>query len=71
MTNKMKLIFVVAAIVSGVFFMLSTPFVVDILDQVLSVVANALDLYEARTPSVLALLVISGLYLAFSQRRRS
>ena len=71
MTNKMKLIFVIAAIVSTVFLMLGTPFAVDIADQVLSAVANALGLHEAPTLSALAVLVIPGLYLAFGQRRHS
>ena len=73
MTNRMKLIFVIAGTVSAVFFVLSTPFAVDIADQVLSAVANALSLYEAPALSALAVLVIPGLYLylAFGQRRRS
>jgi hypothetical protein len=72
MTNKMRLIFVIAATVSTVFFVLmSTQFAVDIADQVLSAIANALSLHEAPTLSTLAILVITGLYLyfAFSQRR--
>jgi hypothetical protein len=53
--------------------MLGTPFAVDIADQVLAGVANALDLREVPTPSALAVLVISGLYLyfAFTERRHS
>ena len=73
MTNKMKLIFVIAGTVSAGLFVLSTPFAVDIADQVLSAVANALSLHEAPTLSALAILVIPGLYmyLAFGQRRYS
>lgn len=72
MTNKMRLIFVIAAIVSTVFTVLmSTQFAVDIADQVLSAVANALGLHEAPTLSALAVLVIPGLYLTFRQRRHS
>jgi hypothetical protein len=72
MTNKMRLIFVIAAAACAVFSVLmSTQFAVDIADQVLSAVANALGLYEAPTLSALAVLVIPGLYLAFRQRRHS
>ena len=73
MTNKMKLIFVIAGTVSAVFFVLSTPFAVDIADQVLSAVTNALGLHEAPTLSALAILLIPGLYmyLVFGQRRYS
>ena len=72
MTNKMKLVFVIAATLSAVFCVLmSTQFALDIADQVLSAVANALGLHEAPTLSALAVLVIPGLYLAFRQRRRS
>jgi hypothetical protein len=73
MTNKMKVIFVLTAFLSAASLMLGTPFAVDIADQVLAGVANALDLHEVRTPSALAVLAISGLYLYFSftQRRHS
>ena len=74
MTNKIKLIFVIAATVSAVFFVLmSTQFAGGIADQVLSAVANALGLHEAPTLSALTVLVIPGLYLylAFRQRRHS
>jgi hypothetical protein len=73
MTNKMKVIFVIAAVVSPVLLMLGTPFAVDIAEQVLAGVANALDLHEVRMPSALAVLAISGMYLYFAltQRRRS
>jgi len=73
MTNKMKLISVIAGTVSAGLFVLSTPFAVDIADQVLSTVANALGLHEAPIPSALAVLIIPGLYmyLAFGQRRYS
>lgn len=73
MTNRMKLIFVIVANVSLAFLVLSTPFAVDIADQVLSAVAKALNLHEMPTLSALAVLVIPGLYmcLALGQRRRS
>ena len=74
MTNKMRLIFVIAATLSAVFSVLmSTQFALDIADQVLSAVANALGLHEAPTLSGLAILVIPGLYmyLALRQRRHS
>jgi hypothetical protein len=73
MTNKMKLIFVIAGTAFAGLFVLGTPFAVDIAGQVLSAVANALDLHEAPTLSALAVLVIPGLYmyLAFGQRRYS
>jgi TRAP-type C4-dicarboxylate transport system permease small subunit len=72
MTNKMKLIFVIAATVSAVVSMLiSTQFAVDIADQALSAVTNTLGLPEVPALFVLAVLVIPGLYLclAFMQRR--
>lgn len=71
MTNRMRLIFVITTFVSAIFVVLITPFAVDIADQVLSVIANALNLHEAPTPSALAILVIPGLYLAFRQKRHS
>ena len=72
MTNKMRLIFVIAATISAVFCVLmSTQFALDAADQTLSAVAHALGLHEAPTLSALALLVIPGLYLAFNQRRHS
>ncbi|MCX5806740.1 MAG: hypothetical protein NT010_11880 [Proteobacteria bacterium] len=47
MTNKVSLIFFVAATVSTVFFMLmGTRFAVNITVQVLSVIANAFGLHE-------------------------
>ncbi|MCX5811292.1 MAG: hypothetical protein NT178_01925 [Proteobacteria bacterium] len=69
----MKLIFVIAGTVSAVFFVMSTPFAVDIADQVLSAIANVLGQHEAPTLSALAVFVIPGLYLylAFGQRRYS
>jgi hypothetical protein len=72
MTNKMKIIFVIATTISAVFCVLmSTQFAVDSADQALSAVGNALGLREAPTLSALAVLVIPGLYLAFRQRRHS
>jgi hypothetical protein len=74
MTNRMRLIFVIASTLSAVFCVLmSTQFAVDITAQVLSAVANALGLHEAPTLSALAILAIPGLYLylALRQRRHS
>jgi type III secretory pathway component EscR len=74
MTNKMRLIFVIATSLSAAFSVLmSTHFAIDTADQLLSVVANALGLHEAPTLSALAVLVIPGLYLylALGQRRHS
>ncbi|HME43899.1 MAG TPA: hypothetical protein VKF36_12485 [Syntrophorhabdales bacterium] len=72
MTNKTRLIFVIAATISAVFCLLmSTQFAFDIANQALSVVANALGLHEAPRLSALPVLVIPGLYLAFRQRRHS
>jgi hypothetical protein len=74
MTNKMRLIFVIAASLSAAFYVLmTTQFVIDTADQLLSAVANALGLHEAPTLSALAVLVIPGLYLylALGQRRNS
>jgi hypothetical protein len=70
MTNRMRLIFVIATTVSAVFSVLiSTQFAIDIADHVLSAVAKTLGLHEAPTLSALAVLVIPGLYLTFRQRR--
>ena len=71
MTNKMRLIFVITTVVSVAFVVLSTPFAVDIADQVLSAIANILNLNEAPAPSALAILGIPGLYLALRRRRHS
>ena len=71
MTNKMRIIFVIATAVLAAFCVLSTPFAVDIADQALSAVANTLGLHDAPVPSALAVLVIAGLYLVFRQRRQS
>ena len=71
MTNKMRLIFVMATTICALLVILSTPFAVDIADRVLSAIGNALNLHETPAPSALIILVIPGLYLAFRQRRRS
>jgi hypothetical protein len=71
MTNKMRLIFIMATAVCALFVVLSTPFAVDIADRILSTIANALNLHETPAPSALAILVIPAIYLAFRQRRRS
>jgi hypothetical protein len=50
MTNKMRLIFVIATSLSAAFSVLmSTQFAIDTSDQLLSAVANALGLHEAPT----------------------
>ena len=71
MTNKMKLVFLIATVFSALVVMLSTPFVVGIADRALSAVANTLSLHEAPTPISLVVLIIPGLYLAFRQKRHS
>ena len=71
MTNKMKLVFLIATVLSALVIMLSTPFVVDIADRALSAVTNTLSLHEAPTPIALVVLIIPGLYLAFRQKRHS
>jgi hypothetical protein len=74
MTNKMRLIFVIATSLSVVFSVLiTTQFAIDTADQLLSAVANVLGLHEAPTLFALAVLVIPGfyLYLALGQRRHS
>ena len=74
MTNKMRLIFVIATSLSAAFSVLmTTQFAIDTADQLLSAVANVLGLHEAPTLSALAVLVISVLYLylALGQRRHS
>jgi hypothetical protein len=70
MTNKMRLIFVMATAVCALFVVLSTPFAVSIAERILSTIAGALNFHETPVPSALAILVIPGLYLAFRQRRR-
>jgi hypothetical protein len=69
MTYRMRLIFAITTAICALFVVLSTPFAVDIGDQVLSAIANALNLHETPGPSALAVLVIPGLYLAFRQKR--
>jgi hypothetical protein len=73
MTNRMRVIFVIATSASVVLAVMSAPVAVDIADQALSAVANALGLHEAPILSALAILAIPGLYLylSFRQRRRS
>jgi hypothetical protein len=71
MTNKMRLIFIIATAVSALLVVLSTPFAVDIAERALLAVANALDLHSAPVPSALAVLLIPGLYLVFRQGRRA
>jgi hypothetical protein len=70
MTNKMRLIFVIATAFCALFVVFSTPIAVDIADRILLTIANALNLHETPVPSALAILVIPGLYLAFRQRKR-
>ena len=72
MTNKMKLVFVLAAAVSAIFVvMLSTPFVIDVSGRMLSALGHALGLHEAPIPSALAVLGIPSLYLVFRKTRHS
>ena len=74
MTNKMRLIFVIATSLSAAFSVLiTTQFAIDTADQLLSAVANVLGLHEAPTLFALAVLVIPVLYLylALGQRRHS
>lgn len=71
MTNKMRLIFVIATTVCAAFWVLmSTQVAVDTADQILSAVGNTLGLHEAPTLSALAVLVIPSLYLYLASRRR-
>jgi hypothetical protein len=69
MTDKMRLIFVIATTICALFVVLSTPFAVDIADRVLSVIANVLNLHETPASSALAILIIPCLYFAFRERR--
>jgi hypothetical protein len=74
MTNKMRLLFVIAATFSVTFAVLmSTQSAVGIVDRILSAFANALGLHEEPMLSALAVLVIPSLYmyLAFRPRRHS
>jgi uncharacterized membrane protein len=74
MTNKMRLIFVIATSLSAAFSVLmTTQFAIDTADQLLSAVANVLGLHEAPTLSALVVLVISVLYLylVLGQRKHS
>jgi hypothetical protein len=64
MTNKTRLVFVIAATVAAAFTMLmSTQFAAGIADRALAAVANTLGLHEAPSTSALAVLVVPGLYL--------
>jgi type III secretory pathway component EscR len=73
MTNRMRLIFVIATTVCVAFWVpMSTQIGVDIADRILSAVGNALGLHEAPTLSALAVLAIPSLYvyLHLASRRR-
>ena len=70
MTNKTKLIFViVSTVLAALSMLMGTQFAVDIARRTLSAVANALGLHEVPLFSVLAVLVIPGLYFALRQKR--
>jgi membrane protein DedA with SNARE-associated domain len=71
MTNRMRLIFVIATTVCVAFWVpMSTQIGVDIADRILSAVGHALGLHEAPTLSALAVLVVPGLYLYLASRRK-
>jgi hypothetical protein len=71
MTNKMRLIFVMATVVCVAFWVLmSTQVAVDTADRILSAIGNTLGLHEAPTLSALAVLVILSLNLYLASRRR-
>ena len=72
MTNKMKLIFVLAATVFLIFaVMLSTPLAIDTSGRILSTIGHALGLHEAPISSALAVLGIPFLYLVVRKTRHS
>jgi len=72
MTNKMKLVFVLAAVASAIFaVMLSTPFVIDVCGGMLAALGHALGLHESPIASALAVLGIPSLYLIFGKMKRS
>lgn len=71
MTNKMRLIFVVATTVCVAFWILmSTQVAVDTAERTLSAIGNTLGLHETPTLSALVVLVILSLNLYFASRRR-
>jgi len=72
MTNKMKLVFVLAAAASAILVvMLSTPFVIDVCGRMLSAMGHALGLHESPVASALAVLGIPSLYLVFRKMKHS
>ena len=72
MTNGMKLVFLLAAMVSTFFaLMLSVPFVTESGARLLSMLGHALGLHAAPVPSALAVLGIPLLYLIFIKAKRS
>ena len=70
MTNKTKLVFVIAsAAAAALFVLMTTHFALDTAGQALSALAGVFGLEEAPTFSVPGVMVIVGLYLAFRQGR--
>jgi hypothetical protein len=72
MTNRTKIVFVIiSAALAALSVAMSTQFALDMAGRTLAAVANVLGLREAPISSVIAVLVIPGLYLAFRQKRHS
>jgi len=70
MTNKTKLVFVIAsAAAAALFVLMTTHFAVDTAGQALSALAGVLGLEEAPAFFLPGVLVIIGLYLAFRRGR--
>jgi hypothetical protein len=72
MTGRMKLVFVLSAVVCAfLVVILSTPLVIDAGLSMLSALGHALGLHDAPISSALAVLGILLLYLVFMKTRHS
>jgi hypothetical protein len=72
MTNKMKIVFVLSAVMcASLVVMLSTPLVIDTGSAMLSSLGHALGLHDAPISSTLAVLGIPFLYLVFMKTKSS
>jgi len=70
MTNKMKVIFTIVSTFSALLIIiLTTPYTIEAIGNMLSEVENILGLNDIPTLFILVVLIISSLYLALGQRR--
>jgi len=70
MTNKMKVIFTIVSTFSALLIIiLTTPYTIEAIGNMLSEVENMLGLNDIPTLFILVALIISSLYIALGQRR--